>query len=261
MKAVLKEITESEGRYVSSSTSSTPSSGRAPRRGRWTRGTCSSPCWPGASSAWWARPPSTSTGSTSRRTRRWSAASSPCSWRPPRWRRPSRSCGGSRSATRCTTGCGSATTPSLPPPASRTATSGGASSRTRPSTWSTRRGAACASRSTPFRRRSTRWSGASPSSRSSGNALKSETDRSATERREAIEAELAELQEKSTGMKAEWQAEKAAIWRLQQLKEQIDELRNEAERPPGRETCSGRRRCSTARSPGRRRRWRRPRRG
>ncbi len=62
------------------------------------------------------------------------------------------------------------------------------------------------------------------------NALKAETDRSATERREAIEAELAELQEKSTGMKAEWQAEKAAIWRLQQLKEQIDELRSEAER-------------------------------
>ena len=62
------------------------------------------------------------------------------------------------------------------------------------------------------------------------NALKAETERSATERREAIEAELAELQEKSTGMKAEWQAEKAAIWRLQQLKEQIDDLRNEAER-------------------------------
>jgi len=62
------------------------------------------------------------------------------------------------------------------------------------------------------------------------NALKAETDRSATERREAIEAELADLQEKSTGMKAGWQAEKAAIGRLQQLKEQIDELRSEAER-------------------------------
>jgi ATP-dependent Clp protease ATP-binding subunit ClpB len=61
-------------------------------------------------------------------------------------------------------------------------------------------------------------------------ALQRETDRSATERREAIESELAELQEKSTGMKAEWQAEKAAIGRLQQHKERIDELRSEAER-------------------------------
>jgi ATP-dependent Clp protease ATP-binding subunit ClpB len=61
-------------------------------------------------------------------------------------------------------------------------------------------------------------------------ALQRETDRSATERREAIEAELAELRERSMGMKAEWQAEKAAIWRLQQIKEKIDELRSEAER-------------------------------
>ncbi|TVP57747.1 MAG: ATP-dependent chaperone ClpB [Gemmatimonadales bacterium] len=61
-------------------------------------------------------------------------------------------------------------------------------------------------------------------------ALLRETDRSATERREAIEGELAELREKSSGMKAEWQAEKEAITRLQELKERIDELRSEAER-------------------------------
>jgi len=61
-------------------------------------------------------------------------------------------------------------------------------------------------------------------------ALVSESDRSAVERREAIEAELAELREKSSGMKAEWQSEKDAITRLQELKERIDELRSEAER-------------------------------
>jgi ATP-dependent Clp protease ATP-binding subunit ClpB len=61
-------------------------------------------------------------------------------------------------------------------------------------------------------------------------ALQRETERSATERREAIEAELAELREKSSGMKAEWQAEKEAITRLQALKERIDELRSETER-------------------------------
>ncbi len=48
-----------------------------PARGRrWTPATCSSRCWPAASSAWSAPPPSTSTASTSRRTRRSSAASS-----------------------------------------------------------------------------------------------------------------------------------------------------------------------------------------
>jgi ATP-dependent Clp protease ATP-binding subunit ClpB len=61
-------------------------------------------------------------------------------------------------------------------------------------------------------------------------ALEQETERSATERREAIEVELAELREKASGMKAEWQSEKDAITHLQQLKERIDELRSEAER-------------------------------
>jgi ATP-dependent Clp protease ATP-binding subunit ClpB len=61
-------------------------------------------------------------------------------------------------------------------------------------------------------------------------ALSREDDRSARERRTAIEAELAELKEKSSGMKAEWQAEKEAIARIQGLKERIDELRSEAER-------------------------------
>ena len=61
-------------------------------------------------------------------------------------------------------------------------------------------------------------------------ALSREEDRSAVERREAIEAELAELREQTQGMKAVWQAEKEAITRLQEQKERIDELRSEAER-------------------------------
>ena len=61
-------------------------------------------------------------------------------------------------------------------------------------------------------------------------ALSKEKDRSAVERREVIEAELAGLHERSSGMKAEWQAEKEAISRIQGLKERIDELRSEAER-------------------------------
>jgi len=61
-------------------------------------------------------------------------------------------------------------------------------------------------------------------------ALAREEDRSALERREVIEAELSELRERSSGMKARWQAEKDAIRRLQELKEKVDELKIEAER-------------------------------
>ena len=61
-------------------------------------------------------------------------------------------------------------------------------------------------------------------------ALSKEDAPSAIERREAIEAELAGLREKSSGMKAEWQAEKEAISRIQVQKERIDHLRSEVDR-------------------------------
>ena len=66
------------GRSSSSSTSCTPSSAPARPRARWTPATCSSRCWRAASCTASARPRSTSTASTSRRTRRWSGASSRC---------------------------------------------------------------------------------------------------------------------------------------------------------------------------------------
>jgi ATP-dependent Clp protease ATP-binding subunit ClpB len=61
-------------------------------------------------------------------------------------------------------------------------------------------------------------------------ALSREKDRSALDRRDAIESELSELRERSSGMKARWQSEKEAIQRLQALKERVDELRVEVER-------------------------------
>jgi ATP-dependent Clp protease ATP-binding subunit ClpB len=61
-------------------------------------------------------------------------------------------------------------------------------------------------------------------------ALESDTERGAVERRERIEEELAQLREKSSAMKATWQAEKDQIARIRELKERIDELRTEAER-------------------------------
>ena len=61
-------------------------------------------------------------------------------------------------------------------------------------------------------------------------ALESETDPEAVERRRRIEADLAGLRERASGMKAAWQAEKIQIHRIRDLKERIDGLRVEMER-------------------------------
>ncbi len=61
-------------------------------------------------------------------------------------------------------------------------------------------------------------------------ALEGETEGSAKERLDGIEADLSDLKERSAGMKARWQSEKEAIQRLRSLKEKLDELRTEAER-------------------------------
>jgi ATP-dependent Clp protease ATP-binding subunit ClpB len=61
-------------------------------------------------------------------------------------------------------------------------------------------------------------------------ALASDPDRGAVERRERIEEELAQLRERSSGMKASWQAEKDAIAGIRAIKERVDQLRVEAER-------------------------------
>jgi ATP-dependent Clp protease ATP-binding subunit ClpB len=60
-------------------------------------------------------------------------------------------------------------------------------------------------------------------------ALLKEKDKAAVERREALERELATLREKSAGMKAQWQAEKSALEEMKQLKEQIEAARAEIE--------------------------------
>ncbi|MGQ0701749.1 MAG: ATP-dependent chaperone ClpB [Gemmatimonadales bacterium] len=60
-------------------------------------------------------------------------------------------------------------------------------------------------------------------------ALLKEKDRAGRERLAAVEAEIAELKEKSGAMKAQWQAEKAAIHSLQEKKAQVEQLRQEVE--------------------------------
>jgi len=62
------------------------------------------------------------------------------------------------------------------------------------------------------------------------HALSKEKDAASKERRRAIEAELAELREQSAGMKVHWQAEKEAIGKIQTVKEHIDAAKTEAEK-------------------------------
>jgi ATP-dependent Clp protease ATP-binding subunit ClpB len=61
-------------------------------------------------------------------------------------------------------------------------------------------------------------------------ALKNESDEASAARREAIERELAELRERSGGMKAQWQREKDAITAVRELKERLEQAHRDAER-------------------------------
>ncbi len=61
-------------------------------------------------------------------------------------------------------------------------------------------------------------------------ALKPETDPGSVTRREAVQAELAELREEAGGMRAHWDQEKAVIGRIQQAKSDIEQARTELER-------------------------------
>src|SRR6202163_3508725 len=61
-------------------------------------------------------------------------------------------------------------------------------------------------------------------------ALKKEKDPASKERLKKLERELAELKEKSSALKAEWQKEKAVIEEQRKWKEQLEALRTELER-------------------------------
>jgi len=61
-------------------------------------------------------------------------------------------------------------------------------------------------------------------------ALAKETDEASAERLAALDAELADLNEQTAGMKAQWQAEKEAIGSIQALKEELETLRESVER-------------------------------
>jgi ATP-dependent Clp protease ATP-binding subunit ClpB len=61
-------------------------------------------------------------------------------------------------------------------------------------------------------------------------ALAKETDAASKERLEALERELADLNEQKSSMVAHWQSEKDAIGTIRGLKEELEQLREQAER-------------------------------
>jgi ATP-dependent Clp protease ATP-binding subunit ClpB len=61
-------------------------------------------------------------------------------------------------------------------------------------------------------------------------ALQKETDAASRERLQKVESEIADLRERSTGMKAQWQSEKQAISVIREMKERLDGLKVEMER-------------------------------
>ena len=60
-------------------------------------------------------------------------------------------------------------------------------------------------------------------------ALLKEKDKAAVEHRHALDREIAGLKERSAGMKAQWQAEKAAIQEIRTRKAELEQLRGEVE--------------------------------
>ncbi len=60
-------------------------------------------------------------------------------------------------------------------------------------------------------------------------ALQKEKDRASVERRDALERELAELREKSTAMKTQWQNEKETLGSVGKIKQQMEEARLQAD--------------------------------
>jgi ATP-dependent Clp protease ATP-binding subunit ClpB len=61
-------------------------------------------------------------------------------------------------------------------------------------------------------------------------ALQKEKDKESRERLKALERELAELREKSAGMKAQWQQEKETLGAVGKITQQIEQARTDAER-------------------------------
>jgi ATP-dependent Clp protease ATP-binding subunit ClpA len=116
LKAVLREVTSADGQVILFIDELHTLVGAGAAEGAMDAGNMLKPALARGELRCIGPPRWTNTASTSRRTRRWSGASSPswCSLR--RWRTPSPFCAASRSGTRCITGCASRIRRSSPPP-------------------------------------------------------------------------------------------------------------------------------------------------
>jgi ATP-dependent Clp protease ATP-binding subunit ClpB len=61
-------------------------------------------------------------------------------------------------------------------------------------------------------------------------ALRKESDKASRERLTALERELANLQERATGLRARWEQEKGAISTIREIKERVEQVKHEADR-------------------------------
>jgi ATP-dependent Clp protease ATP-binding subunit ClpB len=61
-------------------------------------------------------------------------------------------------------------------------------------------------------------------------ALRKETDAASQERLQALERELADLQETAKGLRSRWEQEKGSIQAIREIKQRIEQVRHEAER-------------------------------
>src|SRR4051794_37722307 len=221
----------------------TRSSAPARPRAQWTPATCSSRCSPAVSCARSARPRSTSTASTSRRTRRSSVASSRSSSTSRRPRTRSRSCAGSRSATRSTTTSRSPTRRSWEPESVEITGSamvaGGVLSQRYIAAGFLPDKAIDLSDEAASRLRMEKDSVPIEIDeidrriiqlKVERHSLENEKDETSKARRADIERELADLEEQANAMRAEWERERAAVEGATDLEAKLARAREEAER-------------------------------
>ena len=228
LKGVLDEVKQASGEIILFIDEMHTLVGAGKSEGAMDASNLIKPCLPAASCTASARRRSTNIASMSKRTRRWSGASSRCSSASRPCRTPSRSCAGSRRSTSCTMASGSPTPRWLPPTLSNRYITDRflpdkaidlmdeAASRIRMEVESK------PEEIENLDRRIIQL-------KIEREALKKENDAASKERLKTLEQELANLEQQSAELTTRWQAEKEKIAGEAKIKEQLDTARIELE--------------------------------